>query len=74
MSSFKDFSEIIKYNNEDLVVHLKIEIEGTLYYVCEDYKVFENIDNNFEEVKNKKILRKIENMITIKKDKRYGNE
>jgi len=73
MSSFKDFSEIIKYNNEELVVHLKIEVEDTLYYVCEEYSVFEKIGNNFEEVKNKRILRNIENLITLKKDKKYGN-
>lgn len=68
MSDFEDYSEVIDYNNEKLVVYFKMKLKGTLYYICEDYRVFNVIDKNYVEVKDKKILKVINDMITLKKD------
>lgn len=65
MSSFNDYSETIEVNNEILTLHLKISIKSKEYYICENYRVFENIENTYKEVKDEKLLNKINSIITL---------
>ncbi|MDD2376471.1 MAG: hypothetical protein PHD15_04660 [Clostridia bacterium] len=67
MSSFNDYCETIKYNNEILAIYFKMNIEANSYYICENYRVFKNENNDYVEVKDKKILQIIRDMVICKK-------
>lgn len=68
MSSLEDYTEVIECGNEKLIIYFKTKIEDSYYYICDGYRVFENENNNYKEVKDKKILQKIMNMITLKRN------
>jgi hypothetical protein len=68
MSSLEDYGEVIECNNEQFLIYCKIKIEDDNYYICDGYRIFENENNNYKEVKDKKILNKVLNIITLKRN------
>lgn len=68
MSSIEDYSEIIEYNNEKLIIYFKTKFQDNYYYICDNYRVFKNNGTTYEEVKDKKVLEYLMDMITLKKD------